>query len=401
MQVHPPHHAEIEVADEIAGKDEDISRVRIGMINSIDENHLAIGGHYTFGQGLSVAPLQAVMGINAVVMASNAIAAMQLGRLDEVTTANVGTITGGTATNVVPALITITGECRSLDRRRVEQLKIDMDEAMRGAADAAGGRVTVEWTLEYESFALGADMVLKGEAELTLPRLLAVLSGESDEGLQHIPGMMWREEGATKEGPPHRQLTGAELDALQELASVGCGQAITALGKLAGRRFDMDVPEAWVGAEPGAIASFLGGLGGDLVAVGVKLEGRLTGDLLLALPETDADGLARMLGFPPGPEGWTGMAESALMESGNIVGSAFVSAVAALVKERLLLSVPTFARGSGRACVERLVAHAGSIAIATRFSAWAEDTGQALEGLILVMPEPERIAKLLSHLDLR
>jgi len=192
-----------------------------------------------------------------------------------------------------------------------------------------------------------------------------------------------------------------ELDALQEIASVGCGQAITALGKLARRRFDMDVPEAWVGAEPGAIASFLGGLGGDLVAVGVKLEGRLTGDLLLALPEPDAEGLARMLGFPPGDGGWSGMAESALMESGNIVGSAFVSAVATLVNEKLLLSVPTFARGSGRACVERLVAHAGSVAIATRFSAWAEDTGQALEGLILVMPEPERIASLLSHLDLR
>ena len=192
-----------------------------------------------------------------------------------------------------------------------------------------------------------------------------------------------------------------DVDVLQEVASIGCGQAITALGKLAGRRFDMDVPEAWVGAQPGAIASFLGGLGGDLVAVGVKLEGRLTGDLLLALPESDAEGLARMLGFPPGADGWAGMAESALMESGNIVGSAFVSAVAALVKERLLLSVPTFARGSGRACVERLVSHAGSLAVATRFSAWAEDIGQALEGLILVMPEPERIAKLLSHLDLR
>jgi chemotaxis protein CheC len=192
-----------------------------------------------------------------------------------------------------------------------------------------------------------------------------------------------------------------ELDALQELASIGCGQAITALGKLAGRRFDMDVPEAWVGAEAGAIASFLGGLGRDVVAVGVKLEGPLTGDLLLALPATDAEGLARMLGFPPGADGWAGMAESALLESGNIVGSAFVSAVATLVKEKLLLSVPAFARGSGRACVERLVSHAGSVAIATRFGAWAEDTGQALEGLILVMPEPEGIARLLSHLDLR
>ena len=78
-----------------------------------------------------------------------------------------------------------------------------------------------------------------------------------------------------------------------------------------------------------------------------------------------------------------------------------MSPVNGFVKEKLLLSVPTFARGSGRACVERLVSHAGSVAIATRFSAWAEDTGQALEGLVLVMPEPERIARLLSHLDLR
>jgi chemotaxis protein CheC len=190
-----------------------------------------------------------------------------------------------------------------------------------------------------------------------------------------------------------------QVDALQELASIGCGQAITALGKLARRRFEMDVPEAWVGAGAGAIASFLGGLGRDLVAVGVKLEGPLTGDLLLALPEPDAEALAVLLGQPPAP-GWGGLAESALMESGNIVGSAFVSAVGTLVQEKLLLSVPTFARGSGRECVERLVAHAGSVALATRFSGRADD-GAALEGLILVMPEPERIARLLSHLEVR
>jgi len=132
----------------------------------------------------------------------------------------------------------------------------------------------------------------------------------------------------------------------------------------------------------------------------VKLEGPLTGDLLLALPEVDAENLAALLGTPPDGR-WGGMAESALMESGNIVGSAFVSAVAALVREKLLLSVPTFARGNGRECVEKLVSHAGSVALATRFSARAEDAGAALEGLILVMPEPERIARLLSHLEVR
>lgn len=192
-----------------------------------------------------------------------------------------------------------------------------------------------------------------------------------------------------------------EVDALQELASIGCGQAISALGKLVGRRLEMDVPEAWIGAEPGAIAVFLGSLGRDLVAVGVKLEGALTGDLLLALTEPDASALAEMLGFPPAGGAWSPMAESALMESGNIVGSAFVTAVGTFVGEKLLLSVPTLARGSGRTCVEKLVAHAGSVALATRFSAAAGEPGAALEGLILVMPEPQRIAKLLSHLDLR
>jgi chemotaxis protein CheC len=187
-----------------------------------------------------------------------------------------------------------------------------------------------------------------------------------------------------------------EIDALQELATIGCGQALTALGRLAGCRIEMDVPEVWGGAGPGAIAAFLGGLGQDLVAVGVKLEGPLAGDLLLALPEADAERLAAQLGFPPGA-GWGGLAESALLESGNIVGSAFVSAVARMVGETLLLSVPTFARGSGKWVVEALVKHAGSVALATRFS--CAGSAGALEGLILVMPEPERIAKLLEHLE--
>lgn len=191
--------------------------------------------------------------------------------------------------------------------------------------------------------------------------------------------------------------TRRQVDALQELASVGCGQAISALGKLAGRRIDMDVPEAWFGASAGAIASFLGSMGQDLVAVGVRLEGALTGNLVLALPEGDAERLAAVLGFPADGK-WEGMAESALMESGNIVGSAFVSAVGTMVGEKLLLSIPAFARGSGRACVEKLVDHAGSVALATRFT--LVDPVVGLEGLILVMPEPQRIAKLLSHLDL-
>jgi chemotaxis protein CheC len=189
-----------------------------------------------------------------------------------------------------------------------------------------------------------------------------------------------------------------QVDALQEVATIGCGAGLTALGKLCHLRLDLDVPEAWIGAGPGAIATFLGGLGGHLCAVGVKLEGPLTGDLLLALPEADAEALCLALGVPIEADRLGPLAESALMECGNIVGSAFVSALAKVFGETLLLSVPTLARGTGKACVERLVDHAGSVALAARFTS---PQPPRLEGLILVMPEPGRISRLLSHLDLR
>ena len=189
-----------------------------------------------------------------------------------------------------------------------------------------------------------------------------------------------------------------EIDALQELATIGCGAAVTALTRLAGRPLHMDVPETWAGDDPGAIADFLGALGQELVAVAVRLDGMLEGHLVLALPAPDAARLARLLGWPAPPQGpWSDLAESAMMESGNIAGSAFVSAVARLVGRRLMLSVPRLARGGGKDCLDALVPREeGRVALATRFS--SDDP--AIEGLVLVMPEPGRIPGLLAALPL-
>ncbi len=188
-----------------------------------------------------------------------------------------------------------------------------------------------------------------------------------------------------------------DLDALQEIATIGCGQALTALGKLLRRELSMDVPEAWVGRAAGAIADFRGALGQDVVAVGVRLEGLLAGHLVLALSERDAEVLSGALGYPVPPGGpWPPLGESALLESGNIVGSAFVSAVAHRVHVRLLLSIPDLARGGGRACLARLVGEVGEVALATRFTVAGSP---ALEGLVLVVPETRRLPALLAALD--
>jgi chemotaxis protein CheC len=187
-----------------------------------------------------------------------------------------------------------------------------------------------------------------------------------------------------------------QIDALQELATIGCGAAITALSRLAGCPIQMDVPETWAGDDPGAIADFLGALGQQLVAVAVRLDGMLEGHLVLALPAPDAGRLAAALGWAVPPGGpWGELAESAVMESGNVAGSAFVSAVARLVGRQLLLSVPRLARGGGRQCLDELVPRdLGSVALATRFSSAAPP----FEGLVLVMPEPARLPGLLAAL---
>lgn len=59
------------------------------------------------------AGLNPEQGISAFCLAAKAMAGLQLGRLDDESTANFGLINGGVATNIVPALLTIEGEVRS------------------------------------------------------------------------------------------------------------------------------------------------------------------------------------------------------------------------------------------------------------------------------------------------
>lgn len=90
-------------------------------------------------------------GVSAVLMAARAIAGMPLGRLDDITTANVGVIEGGSAVNVVPERCTVHGECRSIDRARADAVRADIEAACMRAAKEAGGTVEVSWHLDYES----------------------------------------------------------------------------------------------------------------------------------------------------------------------------------------------------------------------------------------------------------
>jgi len=105
-------------------------------------------------------------GISAIRIASEAIAAMRLGRLDAETTANLGVIQGGLAGNIVPAGVTVRGETRSLDPEKLEEQTAHMrrcfDEAAVRYAVRVGqrdhrGRVEALVERQYSRLDVGDD----------------------------------------------------------------------------------------------------------------------------------------------------------------------------------------------------------------------------------------------------
>ncbi|HLL74167.1 MAG TPA: M20/M25/M40 family metallo-hydrolase [Pyrinomonadaceae bacterium] len=102
-----------------------------------------------------VAPEQ---GISAIKIAAEAIAEMKLGRIDEETTANVGVIEGGKATNIITNYVYLKGEARSRSDEKLEAQTRHMTECFERAAAkyevtvdgvTTKGRVEAHVTREY------------------------------------------------------------------------------------------------------------------------------------------------------------------------------------------------------------------------------------------------------------
>jgi tripeptide aminopeptidase len=91
-------------------------------------------------------------GINAIQIAAEAISQMKLGRIDSETTANVGIISGGQATNIICDRIEIKAEARSRDEEKLKAQTEHMQECFISAAKKYGGSIDYKAELMYPSF---------------------------------------------------------------------------------------------------------------------------------------------------------------------------------------------------------------------------------------------------------
>jgi tripeptide aminopeptidase len=133
-------------------------------------------------------------GINAIQVAAHAIAQMKLGRIDEETTCNIGIITGGKATNIIPDSATLEGETRSLDTRKRETLTSKISEAIREAGAKFGAGVNIVTETQYQDFHLDKEsppvqLAWEAALKLGLTPKLEKTGGGSDANIFNSRGI--------------------------------------------------------------------------------------------------------------------------------------------------------------------------------------------------------------------
>jgi tripeptide aminopeptidase len=87
-------------------------------------------------------------GRSAILAAARAVADMRLGRIDAHTTANVGTIAGGSAINVVPERCSLLAEVRAHREERAEEILAELLDCVHEAANLPECECDVDVTVE-------------------------------------------------------------------------------------------------------------------------------------------------------------------------------------------------------------------------------------------------------------
>jgi tripeptide aminopeptidase len=133
-------------------------------------------------------------GISAIVVAAKAIARMKIGRVDFETTANVGIIQGGTATNIITSEVYLKCEARSRNRAKLEKQRDAMVSAFKEEAAAMGATVDIELYEAYAGYELKmSDPTLvigqKAAEAIGLEPLLRVTGGGADANIFNANGV--------------------------------------------------------------------------------------------------------------------------------------------------------------------------------------------------------------------
>lgn len=133
-------------------------------------------------------------GISAIQVASHAIANMKLLRIDEDTTANIGTISGGTVTNIVCPEVNILAEARSTDIKKLDVQTEHMINCFKDAAEKFEAVAEVKAERMYGPFVVDenehvVEKAKKAFENLGIESFTAATGGGSDTNVLNNNGI--------------------------------------------------------------------------------------------------------------------------------------------------------------------------------------------------------------------
>ena len=197
-----------------------------------------------------------------------------------------------------------------------------------------------------------------------------------------------------------RSLKALQLDALREVANIGAGHAATALSQMTGRTTMISVPQ--VSVRPlEDVPDLLGAADSVIAAVLMHMMGDLTGRTLVIFPEPSARMLCDIL--LRRPEGTTTafgeMEQSGIKEVGNILVSAYLTALSDFMGMMLVPSVPSLVVDQSGAILTTTYLNFGHdrdyvFCVETAFEV-AGSSGR-LEGHFLLLPDVPSLRAILD-----
>lgn len=133
-------------------------------------------------------------GVSAIEVAADAICHMPLGRIDEETTANIGVISGGRATNIVCDRVDVRGEARSRSAEKLAAQTQAMVAAFEQAAARRGVSADVQVTHEYTAYRLGPEepilrLLSAGAAQVGIAPAFVPTGGGADANIFNAAGI--------------------------------------------------------------------------------------------------------------------------------------------------------------------------------------------------------------------
>ena len=133
-------------------------------------------------------------GINAIQVAGFVLSRMKLGRIDEETTANIGIISGGRATNIVPDEVRLKGEVRSRNEKKLEKYTEQLKKITEDTAREFKAKAEVKINRCYYCYNLSPhDQVVKtavkAAKDIGLKPLLLPSGGGSDANIFNKKGI--------------------------------------------------------------------------------------------------------------------------------------------------------------------------------------------------------------------